>query len=336
MKEQVLELLRDNKMKAHEKFNDALYLLRKHPHANPIAVRNFNQRGVSPEGLKNLLYDLKQVYKITDAEVRSKKQLVPQTPKKEKPETIGGLPKSLAEQLAEINIEDANYHKELKPLAADIADFIGVELENWKTETLTHFLQTQKGSMQDKLTDAPIDDEPQNPFEDAKQEAKEGLKLREEFPFLGKKDCPDKFKVLVADKLTAFENVLEAREDLLKNSKGETLSEAEVVERCKTAVTDLKLNQEIYDELNHYKETGEILGKHPIFTEEKLQEQVNAMKIKDVFDRKKNLENYIRRDEKKAAKIKDKAKKEALENKISDWQQELNLIDQRLESHDKK
>jgi hypothetical protein len=48
----------------------------------------------------------------------------------------------------------------------------------------------------------------------AVEAAKQGYSLRAEFPLLFDKECPDEFKILVADKITAFEDFLKGHEEL--------------------------------------------------------------------------------------------------------------------------
>ena len=99
-------------------------------------------------------------------------------------------------------------------------------------------------------------------------------KLREEFPFLGKKDCPDEMAILVNRMLSAYDFYRENREKLFEidhndlnlcYEKGREILDAYIV------------NREIWEELNYYKLHGEILGKHPIFKNRKLWEEYNGM-----------------------------------------------------------
>lgn len=58
-------------------------------------------------------------------------------------------------------------------------------------------------------------------------------------------------------------------------------------------------NRSIYDELNHYKEKGTILGKHKIFDRLKRTESIRDMKLSELFQLKLQLENNLVRNKKK-------------------------------------
>jgi len=165
-------------------------------------------------------------------------------------------------------------------------------------------------------------------YSEAEPAVKDGLKLRVEFPFLSDKDCPDKLKVLVADKFTALENYEASRQEIKANvAAGDT----DLYAIASQAVENWELNQLIYDELTYYAENGEILGNHPIFEKDVLQRNVDGYKTSELTKRRGNLRSYISRDTKKVKSIKDAAARQNAEKKISAWQIELDMIDNRLE-----
>lgn len=171
-------------------------------------------------------------------------------------------------------------------------------------------------------------------FTDAPDDVKGGMKLREQYLFLGDDSCPDKLKILVADMISAFNNYMGAREEvqqMVADGKEETL-----FEMAKVAVENFELNKEIREELDYYNEHGEILGNHPIFADDMLVKKVDAMKVGDLARRKGSLRSYISRENKKLPKIKDADKKATVEAKIKGWQEELDLIEVRLGGDGKK
>ncbi|HNP68211.1 MAG TPA: hypothetical protein PKH16_09925 [Aequorivita sp.] len=165
-------------------------------------------------------------------------------------------------------------------------------------------------------------------------EAQEKKKLREEFPFLNEKDCPDKFKILVADKYSALKAYNDAFEEIQRKKKAG--DNEGLFELGKTATENWELNQLIYDELNYYQEHKQILGNHPIFVDDVLQKKVAAYSTQEAMKRQGNLRSYISRDTKKLEGIKDAKKKENAEAKIKEWQDELDLIDKRLNADAEK
>jgi len=159
------------------------------------------------------------------------------------------------------------------------------------------------------------------------EDAKAGLKIREEFPFLNDADCPDKLKILVADRITAWNKYKEAHAAILVHKETrEVLSDKELYVLAPTALENFDKNQAIWDELNHYNEHKEILGVHPIFEEEQLQEKVDGMDELAAHKRIKNLKTYLSREGKKLKDSKDEAKKAIIQSKIDGHQKEMDLI----------
>lgn len=52
-------------------------------------------------------------------------------------------------------------------------------------------------------------------------------------------------------------------------------------------------NRVIYDELEYYKVSGKVLGKHPIFKQFKRNKEINGMTVKELFREQKKLMNNI-------------------------------------------
>lgn len=77
MKSEVLQFLKNLPQTDSEKFNKAFELLRKTKGASFQQVRVYNTQGASPQNIKNILYDLKKLHSITDAEVLSKRNVSP-------------------------------------------------------------------------------------------------------------------------------------------------------------------------------------------------------------------------------------------------------------------
>jgi len=194
--------------------------------------------------------------------------------------------------------------------------------ETEETEAAQGKKEIQKAEASEKQLPVPGD------------EAQEKKKLREEFPFLNEKDCPDKFKILVADKYSALKAYHDAFEEIQRKKKAG--DNEGLFELGKTATENWELNQLIYDELNYYQEHKQILGNHPIFVDDVLQKKVAAYSTQEAMKRQGNLRSYISRDTKKLEGIKDAKKKENAEAKIKEWQDELDLIDKRLNADAEK
>lgn len=315
---------------AKAQFNKLLTQAVAHPHFPPGVARFLNASGYSAANLETLKYDVKKTFGITDASVRA---YVP-TETDVKVVTLDADTDTddLLQRLLNADIDSLHYHKELKPLAVDYAEANGDELSDFKKDTLLGYLKKQKEEAIKAIEVEQTSNS--NPYEEAETDAKDGLKLRVEFPFLTEDDCPDKLKILVADKFTALEKFESAHEAIQqKREAGETEG---LFELGKQAVENWELNQLIYDELNYYNEHKELLGNHPIFADDMLQKTVEAYSTQEAMKRQGNLRSYISRDTKKLEKIKDAEKKANAEAKLKVWQDELDLIDARLNADQKK
>tara|TARA_R110002126_G_scaffold39767_3_gene117644 strand:- start:5412 stop:6290 length:879 start_codon:yes stop_codon:yes gene_type:complete len=181
-------------------------------------------------------------------------------------------------------------------------------------------------------------------FTKAPDFVKEEFKLKDEFPFLKEEDCPDEFYILVGKKFNHYDAYVAAHKDLLvtipdteEDAAPIPLTQEEINTLAKKAVENFVVNQQIWDELNHYKETGKVLGKHPVFVEYKLKEKVGNLTVEDVTKRVSLLDGYIRRDTKKlekAQKSKNKADIEKFEAKVLEWQTELKMIKKKFNFKD--
>lgn len=181
-------------------------------------------------------------------------------------------------------------------------------------------------------------------FTKAPDFVKEEFKLKDEFPFLKEENCPDEFYILVGKKFNHYDAYVEAHKDLLvtisdteDDAAPIPLKQEEINALAKKAVENFVVNQQIWDELNHYKETGKVLGKHPVFVEYKLKEKVESLTVEDVTKRVTLLDGYIRRDTKKlekAQKSKNKNDIEKFEAKVLEWQTELKMIKKKFNFKD--
>lgn len=108
-------------------------------------------------------------------------------------------------------------------------------------------------------------------------DAQEGLKLRDEYPFLNDPNCPNEFYVLVGKKIAAFKNYAAKHAETLEAADaGE--AEDKLYELAKETLGNYEMNQEAKEELDFFRDTnGKILGKHPLLADLKLNQDVNEM-----------------------------------------------------------
>lgn len=290
MKATVIQFFKNLPTRKEDQFNEALQLFRKCPGKGIGQERFYNRAGYNPANLENLFYDLKKVVSITDADIKNATKVDVVVDQKEIVDSFKDTPVIPVDKKLILDV---------------ISEESGVETK------------------EEVFTKAP-------------DEVKEAVKFRDEFPFLNEKDCPEEFHILVGKKFASYYAWIEAHKHLLVNIKDINedaspiaMSDEEIDEVALKAVVDFEVNQLIWKELNHYKTSGEILGKHPIFLERALKDDIEKMTNAQASKRLVNLDNYIRRDKRNLEKAQ-KAKKEAditkYADKITKWQTEEKLI----------
>lgn len=357
MRQEVLSFLANLPKKEELQFNKALSLFGKTPNHPPGQFRFLNNAGYSRVNLKNLLYDLKKAHNITEAHIRSEKNKIVRLkakPKEVTLETLDSLEtKVLIDWLAakEVKIPNASEdYQELKSFIKDqdietasqskedLLEAFNKWLPVFVKELAINILSTPKeleNSNNEDLEDVKAQEAKADVFVKAPDQVKETVKLRDEFPFLNDLEtCPEEFHILVGHKFAYYEKYVAANKALLvlvdTEAEGdkapESMTPEQITALALEAVENFQLNQDIYKELNHYKETGKVLGEHPIFKERVLRASVEKLNPGTCAKRIGNLENYIRRDRNHAKKAKDEAEKEKFLNKVKDWELELKMI----------
>lgn len=227
-----------------------------------------------------------------------------------KPNTYDDLVYQICKELKISDFDIANQKTiQLKPKIEQKEDLS----DNENLDTVS----SEEDSSDDDLTDHNSESEPYN--------------FREEYPFLNNPEIPEEFKILAADKITAYKTLQEGHEKLRAISNGESdLSEEEAANIAKVVSVADELNSLIKEEFDHYKETGEILGKHPIFKERVLIKKIEKMTGEQKSKRITNLNTYIRRDSKKLSEAKTEEDKKKWTEKVQDWETELKLIEKSM------
>lgn len=116
----------------------------------------------------------------------------------------------------------------------------------------------------------------------------QGLKLRDEYPFLNDENCPDVFKVLVSDKISAYKKYAALHAEALE-AADEKDAEDKLYELASEAVKAYQLNIDIKDELDYYRDTeGKVLGKHPKLKNMRIEQEIDEMSEADLIKHRSN------------------------------------------------
>ena len=143
-------------------------------------------------------------------------------------------------------------------------------------------------------------------------------KLRNQWPFLADPTCPPELKLLVSDKITAYSECIKEYGNLTA-----AVSPQEQLKSIRKLVENFIQNHEIFKELKHYSDTGKVLGKHQIFQQYQRIKALRNLNTLALFDKKKNLEHAIWRNE---SKIKNEKRHDLLssrKNKVKELKMQL-------------
>lgn len=123
-------------------------------------------------------------------------------------------------------------------------------------------------------------------YAEAPEPVRKMIRFREKYTFLNRPDCPDILKVLVNDMFAAYDAYKTAFAHL-QIIPDETIAEAAT--EAEKVVTAYLANREIWDELEHYRTTGEILGKAAKFREMEKAEPIEDLAALSDLDLVKKL-----------------------------------------------
>lgn len=207
------------------------------------------------------------------------------------------------------------------------------ELDSLKEEN--EELQTEKEDLEFENLDLQIENE------DLKKEVQtlklapklDAQAIRVEFPFLNEKECPDELKILVADKITAWNRYNAIQAEIVEAEKEAEPNKVRLADLAKEAIICFEENKKIYDELNVYKETGKVLGVHPIFKKLQLTREVETMTADELIKYKGSSAKYFSDNKKllaQAKKANDEAKIQLIETRVAERQDKLFLVNKKL------
>lgn len=347
MKQKVIEFLQNLPKEKYDQFNEAFELYRKSEGKNFGVERSVNAAGFSERGLENLLYDLQKLHGITDVEksplapkggikVESEEGVLLLNPNSE----VEG--KTLSTEGVHTNTEAVHTNTEGAINDIDVNDNgvvnidgkLGVDFGILKQENEN--LASENEDLQDEKQELEEENEElKDELETLKSLPKIDAKsIRVEFPFLNDKDCPDEFKILVADKITSWNEYLNCQVKLHEVEEGTlVLSEKELADLAALTIDNFRENQKIYDELNAYAETGKVLGLHPIFKRLQLTREVEEMTADELHKYKGSSAKYFSVNKTalaKALKAKDTVKQEEINSRVTERELKLALVNKKL------
>ncbi len=158
-------------------------------------------------------------------------------------------------------------------------------------------------------------DELAQKYQEVPETTKKVIRFREKYPFLKSPDCPNELKIMVSDMFAAYDVYREAYAKLDdKNSQDENFKLA------KDVVENYLQNKAMWDELDHYKENGTVLGEHPIFETLKLRDEIAGLSDLDLPKKLSNARSNITKAKNAIAAAKDDEAKAAADERLAKWE----------------
>ena len=265
---------------------------------NNVLKRNFN-RGQSETMMDILVYELGKLIGLNEHEVAK----LPRKASDSKP----------VKKVAVTPVDE---------LLMQLAGSLGITVDEvFSNETkLTELTEAQQQAVE-KLAPA---------YAQVPETIKKVIRIREKYPFLRSQDCPEEFKIMVADMFTAYDNYREAYTLLSdKNTKDENLQLAEAV------VENYLANRAMWEELDYYLANGEILGNLPIFELLKLRKEISDLSDMDLIKKLNTTKPNITKSKKAIEAAKDTAEKFEAEKRLAKWQQVKDEVEAEIERRKK-
>lgn len=215
---------------------------------------------------------------------------------------------SFSDRLLEFNAEEAEWN-DMKSFASEISEATGKKPKGRTKVAVLEFIDTERiAEIANRSTAVPV-------------EIKRTMKLRDQFPFLKEKDCPGVLKELVSDMMTAYEKY-KAGHALLFTAmslEGEIALANEITE-------NFIENKQVYEELEHYKNTKQLLSLHPIFRELKIKAELEKLTGTELNKKNNSLRKNISINQKKADEAEDEDKKLQYSEAVADYTWQLEYV----------
>lgn len=158
----------------------------------------------------------------------------------------------------------------------------------------------------------------------------ESKSIREEYPFLNDKDCPEELLIVVGKKIAAWKRYQELHAKI-QNFDVEKDGEEALTELTAQATAEFEDNQALDAELKHYAEKKEVLAAHPSLVEFRIKKEVEAMSNDELHKFVQSSKTFFSRVPKDLEKFKDDAVKIAdIKKKAADREVKLILVKNKL------
>ena len=160
--------------------------------------------------------------------------------------------------------------------------------------------------------------------------AANGYHFREEWPFLAEPSCPMELKILANDKITAYHKTLELHQKLFQCSSLE-----DCYDTAKNLLKNFQQNRQITAEFTFYRDSGKILGKHPVFKMTKSYDDYRKMSVVALMNERARLKGAIWRAESEIRKGDKPHLKDSRLDRIQEKRQKLEVVERMIQESEK-
>lgn len=154
-------------------------------------------------------------------------------------------------------------------------------------------------------------------------------RLRERYPFLNDRDCPDVLKVLVADLITAYHSYTGSHSAL--TAMPDDRADADTEQLARDTVESYLRHREIREELDYYRDHGQILGKAAAIREIETAEETASLSDLDLARKLHSAKVQLNKCRKKLEKGDETARA-----KVENWEEQVRLYQLETEARKKK
>lgn len=201
-----------------------------------------------------------------------------------------------------------------------------VDVKNYKTEELDPTEETTTEAIEKTSTNSNEEIKTVETIETVD----ESKSIREEYPFLNDKDCPEELLIVVGKKIGAWKRYQELHSKI-QNFDVEKDGEQALTELTAQATAEFEDNQALDAELKHYAEKKEVLAAHPSLVEFRIKKEVEAMSNDELHKFVQSSKTFFSRVPKDLEKFKDDAVKIAeIKKKAADRDLKLTLVKNKL------
>ena len=291
------------------------------PNKSLSFLASINRMRASEANIKHVCYQLCKAVGLQERQMQALWNN-PVTAKEEAQETeakmivVGSgdsVGKTAVSQLFSIKPEELEW-KDIQSFAATLSEETGNAAEGRSKKDLLAFIEKERSNLVTKTA------------EGIPPAVKQSIKLREQFPFLKEKACPDILKVLVNDLISSYDNYKKGHAKLF-----DAMTREEEAAIAEGVVLEFISNKEAFAELEQYGNTGELLGKHPAFRVGEIKEELATLNGADLNKKYNALRKNISTNQKRADEATEADQKSKYNEVVEDYTWQLEFVKELLE-----